>query len=72
MCVIAGATLKRVLTTVAPQLQPRVTVVADVLGDLRFLPLQRVKMCLQRLQKTFWGLWNKTDTTPLKRGTGEI
>lgn len=48
------------------------TFVADALDNLRFLPLQRVKMCLQRLQKTFWGLWNKTDTTPMKRGTGEI
>lgn len=30
---------------------------ADGLNYSRFLALQRVEVRLQRLQKTFWGLW---------------
>lgn len=33
----------------------------DNVNDLQLLPLQSVEMCLQRLQKTFWGLQRNTD-----------
>lgn len=40
-----------------------------MLNYSRLLPLQRVEVGLQGLQKTFWGLWSNEDRVNQRRQT---
>lgn len=42
---------------------------ADILNYSRLLPLQRVEVGLQGLQKTFWGLWSNEERVNQRRQT---